>query len=208
MQIAPIVHAVTLYPPNGDGSIVNLPEGMGFPLRNGQKYSADIHYINPTDKELIINSAFNLAFTPAEDVGVWMSSFDHDAGALDLPPNATTSMAFDCELPASTSVISLLAHMHQFGERYLIERVRADGTSQVLLEVDEWLEEYRWTSPMQFFPVLEVLIEEGDRIRTTCTWHNPTDETLSFPTEMCTTSGVAIGLEEPQFCTGLPVELP
>jgi len=201
MQIAPLVHTVSLSGPRGDGSIITMPPSMAFRLVSGQKYSADIHYINPTDQTVLINSAFNLGLVPAEDVQDWVSSFDLDAGPFELPADRESSIAFDCELETGVSVVTLLAHAHQYGTEYKIEHIKADGTSEVLLDI-EWREEYRWSSPTLFFRQNEITMEEGDTIRTTCTWDNTSGGILSFPPEMCTTSGVAVGLSEPLFCTG------
>jgi len=205
MQIAPIIHIVNLAEPKGDGSIVNLQEGMAFLLANGQKYSADIHYINPTDQTILINSAFNIGLVPAEEVDYWLNGFDLDAGYFELPADERTTIKFDCEIQTGVSVVSLLAHAHQYATDYKIELVTADGESEVLMDI-KWNETFRWSSPSIFFKQDEIIMGEGDRIRTTCTWDNTSGGLLSFPSEMCTTSGVAIGLSEPLFCTGDIVE--
>lgn len=206
MQIPPLLHTVSMDYPQGEGSIVRMPPDMAFRLETGQKYSADIHYINPTDKTVIINSAFNIGLVPADDVQDWVSSFDLDAGYFELPPNQESSIAFDCELEADVSIVTLLAHAHQYGKRYKVELIDTQGGSRVLMDI-EWREQYRWSSPTFFFRHNEFILSEGDKIRTTCTWDNPTGDILMFPAEMCTTSGVGVGLSKPVFCTGDPVDL-
>ncbi len=113
LQIAPLIHTVKLDYPKGDGSIVRVPANMAFRLETGQKYSADIHYINTTDQTVIINSAFNIGLMPADEVQHWVSSFDLDAGYFELPPNQESTIAFDCELEADVSIVTLLAHAHR-----------------------------------------------------------------------------------------------
>jgi len=206
MQIAPLVHASFLAGPRGDGSIVNMPSNMAFRLETGQKYSADIHYINSTDQTLLINSAFNIGLVPADEVEHWVAGFDLDVGYFELPADEETTLAFDCELETDVSVLTLLAHAHQWGTKYKIELISEDGGSEVLMDID-WKEEYRWSSPTVFFRLDDITIDEGDRIRTTCTWDNTSGGILSFPAEMCTTSGVAVGLSEPLFCNGELVNL-
>ena len=206
MQIAPLVHIVNLTVPRGDGSIINLPDNVAFRLESGQKYSADIHYINTTDQTVLINSAFNLGLTPTENIDSWVSSFDLDAGAFALPVGEESTISFDCELEADVSIVTLLAHAHQYGTNYKIEHISADGNSEVIMDI-EWVEDYRWNSPTLFFGTGEISMREGDKIRTTCTWDNTSGEVLSFPSEMCTTSGVALGLSGPLFCTGEAVDL-
>ena len=206
MQIAPIIHNVNLDVPKGDGSSINMPSNMAFRWASGQKYSADIHYINPTDQTILINSAFNIGLVPEDEVEEWVASFDLDVGRLELPTDEETTIAFDCALEVDVSIVTLLAHAHQYGSKYKIEHIRADGSSEVLMDID-WREEYRWSSPTIHFQNNQLIMREGDKIRTTCTWDNTSGGVLSFPSEMCTTSGVAVGLSEPLFCTGDLVNL-
>ena len=203
---SPLVHAIPMVPPMGLGNTLNLPEGFAVKLPSGQRWSADVHFINPTPTPLRVNVAFNLALIPLEEVQYWVGSFDHDAGFLELPPGEETTVSFDCPLLAGTKLLSVLAHMHGFGERYLIELVRADGETIELLRVDQWDPNYRFAQPSRGFSVFDYPIEEGDQLRTHCTWFNSTDEVLGYPLEMCTTSGALLGMESTQYCTGTLVE--
>ncbi len=200
MQKAPLFHAVLIDELQGDGDFLALPDGLAMRLPAGQRYSADLHYVNTTDKRLLVNSAFNLGLVPADQVERWMSSFEHDIGALDIPTGGAFSASFDCPVGDATSILSVSTHMHSYGTAYRIELVRADGSTQTLVDVPEWDPDYRYLPPRGDFQPGEVAVGPGDTLRTTCTWFNGTDQTLTFPTEMCTTSGVALDLEAPLYC--------
>lgn len=200
MQRAPLFHAVLIDELQGDGDFLSLPEGMAMRLPAGQRWSADLHYINTTAQPVLVNNAFNLGLVPAEQVDRWVSSFEHDIGVLDIPPGGTFSASFDCPVGDATSILSLSTHMHSFGREYRIELVRADGSTELLVDVPSWDPDYRYQPPRGDFQPGEVTVGPGDVVRTTCTWFNGTDAALAFPTEMCTTSGVALDLSEPLYC--------
>ena len=51
------------------------------------------------------------------------------------------------------------------------------------------------------------MIAAEDTLRTACTYENVHGEDLRFPQEMCTTKGLALGLEDAVFCVnGLHLE--
>jgi len=205
-RTAPIFNSIRLTLPKGTGNQLNLPDGVAVKLSSGQIWSADVHFINPTDTPILVNAAFNLGLIPAEEVTRWVGSFDHDVGFLELPPEAETTKTFDCPLEAGTDLVSVLAHMHGYGVRYLVELVRESGEVIELLRVGEWEADYRYASPFRMFMPGQHVVQEGDLLRTHCTWLNPLEETVGFPDEMCTTSGALLGMESAQFCTGTPVE--
>lgn len=200
MPRAPLFHAVHIGNPLGDGSTVVLPEGMAFRFPAGQRWSADVHYINPTDQTVLADNAFNLGLVPADEVETWIGSFEHDVGGLSIPPGGEYEASFDCPVAAGGSVLSISSHMHGYGQRYVVDVVRAGGEVENVLLVEEWKDEYRFDPPQVHFMPGELIMEEGDMLRTTCAWFNGTDGVLSFPTEMCTTSGVATDLDAPVYC--------
>jgi len=205
-RTAPIFSSIRLTLPKGTGNQLNLPDGVAVKLSSGQIWSADVHFINPTDTPIMVNAAFNLGLVPAEEVQRWVGSFDHDVGFLELPPGVETTKTFDCPLEAGTDLLTVLAHMHGYGVRYLVELVRESGEIVEVLRVDEWEADYRYASPSRLFMPGHHVVQEGDVLRTHCTWFNSMDETLGFPEEMCTTSGALLGMESAQLCTGTPVE--
>lgn len=208
MTTAPLFHAIMQGSAEGDGNRLQLPEGTAIRLPPNQKWSADVHFINTTDKLLKVNVAFNMDLVEADEVEQWISSFDHDSGGLDLPPGEESTVVFDCPLQEGGELLSVLAHMHSFGERYTVELIRASGEVETLLRVDEWESDFRYSAPSRGFEPGQIVIEEGDVLRTHCTWFNSSPNALGFPEEMCTTSGAILGMTEADFCVGDRVETP
>lgn len=200
MPRAPLFHSVNIGQPQGDGSTIILPEGMAFRFPSGQLWSADVHYVNPTDQTVLVNNAFNIGLIPADEVDTWVGSFEHDVGDLTIPPGGQHEEFFDCPVKAGSSVLSISSHMHSFGLRYVVDVIRADGRVENVLLVEEWLPEHRYDPPSVHFGPGQLIMEEGDKLRTTCVWFNPSDQEIGFPAEMCTTSGVATDLVEPIYC--------
>ena len=147
MQPRALFHAVLIDELQGDGDYPSLPEGMAMRLPAGQRWSADVHYINTTEQTVLVNNAFNLGLIPANEVTRWISSFEHDIGVLDIPPGGEFSASFDCPVGEATSILSLSTHMHSYGTQYRIELVRSDGSTQLLVDVPNWDADYRYQPP-------------------------------------------------------------
>lgn len=184
-----------------DDSLFNLPDGLAFKLAEGQRWIADVHYINTTPEPMCINVAFDLELTPETAVDGYVSTFNLDPLHLQIPPDAETTISSECEWPEDINILSLGGHMHFYGERYAIEHVTDDGLESIY-RVDEWLPDYRFNPPVIEFGSDGLPVAAGDEFRSHCTWDNRSGETLGYPDEMCTTFGVAWPLEEPLRCEG------
>lgn len=101
MSTAPLFHAIMFSSPQGEGDRLNMPPGMAIKLTRGQLWSADVHFINTTDKLLKVNVAFNLELIPSDEVTNWVSSFDFDSGPLDLPSGEETTVVEAVEVHLS-----------------------------------------------------------------------------------------------------------
>ena len=199
MQESVFVQSVQNFYPNGTGDWLSLLPGYAFHLEENQQFKLDVHFINATEEALLANAAVNLELVPAEEVHTWVGGFDLDLVHFEIPPGEDTSISFDCPLPTGSSVISLGGHMHEHGLSYRVDLVRGEDLRPIL-QIDDWSEEYRYSAPMEMFWPGDVLIEEGDLLRTTCTWSNYEQQSLSYPDEMCTTFGVATGLTSGLLC--------
>lgn len=199
MKESVFVQAVHNYFPDGTGDWLSLFPGYAFRLEQNQRLKLDAHFINPTDSALLANAAVNLELIPENEVEEWVGSFDLDGVNFEIPPGPNQSISFDCALPEGSAVLSVGGHMHENGTRYTVELIRGD-TKIPLLDVPAWSEAYRYSPPMSNFWPGDIRIEEGDLIRTTCRWDNPTSNPLSYPEEMCTTFGVATGLLSSFLC--------
>ena len=181
---------IQMFFPDGSGDWLSLLPGYAFRIEENQKLKLDVHFVNPTQDALLANVAVNLELIPEEEVEVWLGGFELDKAGLELAPGERTTASFDCPMPAGSSILSLGGHMHSSGEAFRVELVRGEEVTR-LYDVPDWLPEYRFASPRSLYFPGQVQMEEGDLLRTTCTWNNETDQVLTFPDEMCTTFGVA-----------------
>ncbi|MEE2829592.1 MAG: hypothetical protein VX498_10420 [Myxococcota bacterium] len=184
--------------------LFNLPEGVAFQIREGQRYVVDSHYLNLTDEALVGKVVYDLHLVDPEDVEYVAGTFNHDIGDLNIPTGGLTTLFGDCSWDHQVTILNMGPHMHAHGAQYAVDWLRPDEEAERILFVEDWLPEYREEPPLIDFAPGELVVEAGEVFRTWCTWDNETEDPLTFPEEMCTTFGVAYPLEENWFCDALP----
>ena len=184
---------------SGGFNVVNLPPGVAFYLESGQRYTLDLHYLNYKDQPVRTNTVYNFDAVPVDEVEAFAGAVMFDAGPVYVPPGEYVQ-SFDCEWEDTYNVLSVMGHMHSYGARYLVEHIKADGTSTIIYDDDDWTAAHAEWPDLYAFEPGELVVEPGDVFRTTCHWDNPTDQDLVPFTEMCTTDMVVYPLEKPLTC--------
>lgn len=182
-------------------SMISLPDGVAFPLRNGQRWAIDFHLLNPYDKPVRTNGGFNLGLVPVDEVEVWAGVGMFDSAPFELPTGPSI-LSFDCAFDHQVTIQNIQPHMHDYGAEFRVEVVRANGTVEEVLAVEDWEPWMKTDIPFYYFEPGTLVVEAGDALRTVCRWDNPTGEPLPYPVEMCTTSWVGFPLEEGMVCFG------
>ncbi len=185
--------------PNG---LVDLPEGIAFRLEAGQRWQADLHYVNTSTEPVLVNNVFDLGLIPIEEVEHIAGTFNMDVGNLQLPPGEETSLSFACEMPNEINILSMGGHMHALGRSFVVQHWRDGEDMGQPLNEQNWEPDFQFGPPVNQFEPGEVTLMPGDLIEPTCTWFNPFDETVAFPEEMCTTFGVGYPIENSFHCDG------
>lgn len=200
-ELAPMFEAVGIEPEVGfNGNWFNLPEKVAFKLEHNQQWILEMHYVNTSENEILVNSAINLGFISIEEVEGFASPLHLDAGGVEVSPGAST-FTFDCEWPMDVNLLSIMGHMHNTGSKFTIEHIKPNGESALIYNVEEWLGGvYPFFPYFENFDPGELEIQAGDVFRTHCEWDNPTQDTLGFPEEMCTVGGVVYPLDTPFTC--------
>lgn len=175
-----------------------LPEGYAVKLDDGRRWVLDSHYVNTSDQDVLLNAAINIGFTDMASVTRWVGVLQLDAGPPDVPPGEFTR-SFDCAWPTDLEILAVTSHMHARGTAYAVDSIVGDVTTRVH-EVPAWTDAYREYPRIDVWPAGEFTVSAGDTMRTTCSWYNETDTTISFPDEMCTTLVMAAPLEAPLLC--------
>ena len=179
---------------------LDLPEGVAFKLEQGQRWMADIHYVNTSDHPIAVNYGFLMGFIPLDEVRAVAGTFNMDAGGFEIPPGESGSMEFACPWEAEVTVLSLGGHMHAHGTEYTVDHMSLGSPPETVYEVADWNGSYRFSPPTSTFDDGALVVGPGDAFNTTCRWFNDTANPLLYPEEMCTTFGVGYPLENNYYC--------
>lgn len=200
-EYAPIFEAVGLEATreSAEGNWLNLPDGIAMKLEGGQRWTLDMHYINPTGDWLLVNNGVNLGVMDLEEVDAWAGAMQFDAGPIEIDAGADHQEQFDCVFESDAHILSLMGHMHSRGTHYRIDH-RADVGLDTVYDL-EWIGgEHPYYPMITSYDPGEFPVAEGDSLQTTCDWTNTDDHDLVFPEEMCTTIVVMYPLEPPRTC--------
>lgn len=178
---------------------IDAPPGVAEPLYSGQRWVLDLHYINTEDRPALVNTAFQVAGVPPEEVLYWASPVMFDSGPFDLPPG-DSSITFECAFPDEQMVLTLFAHMHYFGRSFSVDWLREDGSVERIYDIPEWGPNFKEYPKFQSYPPGALQVAPGDRFRTTCAWSNGTGEVQPDPAEMCSLNLVSYPLNRPLTC--------
>lgn len=156
------------FPP---GVAATIPEGTGLRLQS--------HYLNTTASTVTahVEMTFHLAAPgTVKDRAAVMFIVQPN---INIPPNTTQDVEYDCTVPLDMSVLKTASHMHKHGTKF---------TSTVgglpFYETDTWDE----PKPALFDPPME--LHAGDPLHFACTFQNNSPDTLTFgesaqSNEMC-----------------------
>jgi len=179
-----------------------LPEGMAIKYKTGARWILQSHYINPTDTPMVTSDAVNVGFIDAAEVETWVAPFVNNVMDVDLAPQQETTTVMQCTWDREVSLLFLLGHMHEWGTSFSLDWIHAaDGSEERIYEVEDWRVDYRDEPPVTLYETGEMTVLPGDVFRTTCTWFNDTDETMGFPAEMCTSTGLVYPQTVPLMCS-------
>jgi hypothetical protein len=176
-------------------------DGLGMRIPAGAQIVLQAHYINLEGTRLV-----------EDRVDVLLSSLDrirhlgapyvvHDAD-FEIPARASVRHVAECVVARDLQIGLLLGHMHEWGIRFSLERVNADGTTEMLYD-EPWEASYASHPPVARYGLDHPLVlPAGTRLRQTCAWMNPETEPMVFPREMCVAYMVLFPSEtgEMEFC--------
>jgi Copper type II ascorbate-dependent monooxygenase, C-terminal domain len=179
-----------------------LPDGMALFLAEQTRWIIQSHYINTTDQTLRANDAVFLDYVAEEEVENWGASWNFGDSELELPPG-DQEVFFDCAWPVDFHLLSLSPHMHEHGTALWVEQLGAENgaAAEEIYRKDPWDPRYRDDPPVQSFAEGAMSMLAGDRFRVHCAYHNPTEQVLKFPDEMCGVYGLGYSSRDPVNCT-------
>jgi hypothetical protein len=168
------------------GRGITLPDGVAMKIPAGSRIFTQSHYLNLTDGEITAQDVIDLHMVPADKVENLAGSFTEVDLTFDIPAHASLTRVIDCHVPVDMTVPYMLPHMHEWGTHDTIEVIHGDTGATDMIYDDDWSKALRDDFPLaNLDPFMH--LTPADRIRTTCTWRNDTDNDLLFPREMCAT---------------------
>lgn len=170
---------------------MNLPDGMASSLKSGSRLMLQSHFVNYSNKPILVRDVVNVTTIPAEEVEVWTAPWIITDVNFELPPTQASSLTLDCEWTEDTDLLFLLGHMHEYGSSISIDREIPGEDPYSLYEIPEWLPEFRDAAPVDSYLDGEMHIAAGEKFQVTCNWFNDSDGVVVFPSEMCVATGMA-----------------
>ncbi|MDX1392787.1 MAG: redoxin family protein [Gemmatimonadota bacterium] len=142
-------------------------ENTGKRIPAGQTLMFELHYTTngePAVDETRVGLYFHDEPPPEE---VYMAAVATDE--FEIPPHAANhEVVAELEFENPGRIISLLPHMHLRGKAFRYDLVRADGSSETLLDVPRY--DFNWQ--MTYKPVHPFEIRAGDRLIGTAWYDN------------------------------------
>ncbi len=159
----------------------HTPPGVGYVLTQNQMIHLELHYINRTTEPVDIQARTNLYPLAAGELVHEASVVVVGDLSVSIPPNSehTTGPKFQAvpENLNGVNFFALTGHTHRFGKNVEVGTAPA-LTGEVTPRYD--VENFVWDEPevVTFDPPFQ--IEQGGGFAYSCTWHNPTPETIGF----------------------------
>jgi hypothetical protein len=163
---------------------LDLPAGVGLVARAGQQLRVSLHLFNATDRTLSGVSGLEVRPVDAAQVEHSASVDYHGPMGFSIDPDGEPHTVSDETTLGEGTLVAIFPHMHQLGTHFRAELVRG-GQS-----IELWDDDYQFES-QDFAPLAEVPVQQGDILRTSCTWVNNTQDPVGWGTsstaEMCFT---------------------
>jgi hypothetical protein len=158
--------------PGGDDMYFDPDVGMQ--ISGGVAYQLEMHYNNKTGKAAPDASGVEVCVTPNKPEHVAAVSWLGTDNISQLESSGTCT-------PTNTQPVHLIAgnpHMHVKGKHMKVVLTRANGTEEVIHD-----QPFDFNYQRQY--ILDVIINPGDRIKTTCQYTAPSKFGKGTNDEMC-----------------------
>ncbi|MDD9933949.1 MAG: c-type cytochrome [Myxococcales bacterium] len=160
-----------------------FPEGVGVHMPSEGNFRLNMHYYNVgNDQDEPDESGLEVCIT--RDPRPYTATTYMFSGPATVPPGGRVDNVSTCDVVADEPVhiITSSPHMHSYGVASKLEILRADGTVEVLEDGP-----FNWED--QHVTPVDAVVNNGDRVRLTCSYENTTDQTIRFGSssedEMC-----------------------
>lgn len=182
---------------------------LGTRLPPKQIMRIDMHYLNPTQKELLREGWVFLELVPKEDVKTTVDMITFFQGSISVPPGATNveTAIGKCVAPSDRYVGLVTGHFHQNGTRFSVWHTNTAGDTNLVYETYDWenpgnayytdrmanpkvdAETSQWGATSGYLHV-----KKGESISFQCEYDNPTEKAITLgetgSDQMCNVFGM------------------
>lgn len=191
---------IFLFASQNESETLQLPDGIAAGLPGGLQIMVEMHYVNPTPRDVEVFSRINAYTVPASAVQrqIWGWAVRDDD--INVPPNTERHVEWTrCVMNKDIDALILSTHTHQLAELAEVYLFDGERTGEKLYE------NWDWHAPplMQFSTPLT--IAEGTGFEFRCHYRNPTDRMVNWgfgaDDEMCQIGLVFAPLDLTAECT-------
>lgn len=165
---------------------MKLPEGAGFWFDSDKYIVMSMHYVWAPDAEGEADQT-EIQFNVQEQVDNELYMFTLGVQEFEIPPNSvgySDSQIIPASFTGPFTIYSVLPHMHQMGSQFDLFLNHPDGSETCGLSGD-----YSFDNQLGYLFKEPIKVNETDLITLSCTWDNPTDQTVRYgertDEEMC-----------------------
>lgn len=189
--------AQTLYPSQNTHQQGTFPKGVGIPAVVPLVLIMQHHYINTTERDVLVDAKVNLVRMEEKDVKYVATGFFGGTG-VELPPRSRKIVANTCKIGRDVNLFAISSHSHARGKCFTMNYYDGAAAS---IDPDPFFVNPDWeTPPILFFEKKAAYdhaplpMKKGDGVHWACHYENPEDRTVrdggSANDEMCIFVGI------------------
>jgi Copper type II ascorbate-dependent monooxygenase, C-terminal domain len=155
-----------------------LPTGVGMRLATSSYLNVNLHVSNPSNSALDGTATLYVKTAPQADIAHEADMVFAGTSNLNIPPNQSVTTTGGCTVPEEWHVFGLWPHMRQFATGQAVDvKTESAGTPTVVLDEPFQL------GAEHVYPIPELTLRAGGRVRATCTYLNTSSHTVTFGTD-------------------------
>lgn len=189
----------------GEGNqSIKLPEGVVFRVTKGSGLLIQSHFINAGAQAIEGRSVLDVKLTTVDPTAQVASVMTNVTTQISIPPGQSTTVDFKCPVKTDFRALMWANHMHDYGTSATTELINADGTTTPLQVDAHWEGSWAFHPNYTTFSVQSPgIIPAGSTLHTKCTWANNTNQTITFPDEMCIFAAFYLGEKDATCLEGI-----
>jgi hypothetical protein len=177
-----------LIPTTSPNAAYRFPKGIALQIAPHQQVFLNPHMRNASTDAVVPDVRFNFYAAKKGTVKHYAEGLTFgNSGAIKIPADGEQTLTSEWVVPIDLTLILLTTHQHRLGTYAKVELVEEDGVTRTLL-----VETFDWEHPRAVWPQGGLRLEQGRKLRLTCTWHNTETHEVKFGPE--TTDEMCYGI--------------